>query len=134
MGAMEKIIKIEDRENEMIDQIKTLISKSYPPMLGYNVEYFIGEGEDTQRTVLVFDMSSKAFGDLYKKMVFIRPPKTAMDYENDFIGKILTDFILLGTTLLTNTVMASKAAKHEDSDAILKHPFSKSRLNNVTRN
>ena len=132
--GVERINKIEDRGNPMIDQIKTLIHNSYPPMLGYKVEYFIGEGEDTQRDMLVFEMSSKVFGDLYKKMVFIRPPKTASDYEDDFIGKILTDFLLLGTTLLTNHVMASKAAKHEDSDAILKHPFSKSRLNNVTRN
>ena len=131
---MEKIIKIEDRRNTMIDQIKVLIGKSYPSMLGYKVEYFIGEGEDTQRTMLVFEMSSKTFGDLYKKMVFIRPPKTASDYEDDFIGKILTDFLLLGTTFLTNTIMASKAAKHEDSDAILKHPFSAGRLKNLNLN
>jgi hypothetical protein len=132
--GVEKINKIEDRKNEMIDQIKSLINNSYPPMLGYKVEYFIGEGEDTQRTMLVFDMSTRAFGDLYKKMVYIRPPKTVNDYENDFVGKVLTDFILLGTTFLTNTVMASKAAKREDSDAVLKHPFSKGSLNNVTLN
>ena len=134
MGVMEKIIKIEDRENEMIDQIKELISKAYPPMLGYKVEYFIGEGEDTQRTMLVFEMSTKAFGDLYKKMVIIRPPKTVSEYEHDFIGKILTDFLLLGTTFLTNSIMHSRVSRQEDSDAILTHPFSKSRLNDITRN
>ena len=131
---VEKINKIEDRNNMMMDQIKDLIHKSYPPMLGYKVEYFTGEGEDTQRSAFVFDVTAKAFGNLYRKAVYIRPPKTVDDYENDFIGKILTDFILLGTTFLTNTVMASKMAKHEDSDAILKHPFSKGRLNNVNLN
>jgi hypothetical protein len=132
--GVERINKIENRSNEMVDQIKDLITKSYPPMLGYYADYFMGEGEDTERRMLVFDVSARAFGNLYRKAVHIRPPKTINDYENDFIGKILTDFILLGTTFLTNTVMASRISKHEDSDAILPHPFSKSRLKNVNLN
>ena len=132
--GVEKINKIENRSNMMVDQIKELIDKSYPPMLGYYADYFIGEGEDSERRMLVFDVSTRAFGNLYRKAIHIRPPKTIEDYESDFIGKILTDFILLGTTFLTQTVMASKISKREDSDAILPHPFSKSRLNNVTRN
>jgi hypothetical protein len=132
--GMENIKKIEDRENEMIDQIKALISKSFPPMLGHKVEYFIGEGEDTHRRFIVFDLSSKAFGGIYRKIVHMHPSKIISEQENDFIGRILTDFILLGTTFLTNNIIASKAAKQEDSDAILKHPFSKGRLNNVNLN
>ena len=132
--GVENIKKIENRENEMVDQIKDLIAKSFPPMLGHNVKYFIGEGEDTKREALVFDLSSTAFGNIYRKIAYIRPPKTVSDCENDFIGRILTDFILLGTSFLTNNIIASRAAQQEDSDAILKHPFSKSRLNNVNLN
>ena len=132
--GVENINKIEDRENEMVDQIKDLISKSFPPMFGHKIEYFVGEGEDTQRRFLVFDLSSKIFGGIYRKMVHVPPSKIIEEQESDFIGKILTDFILLGTTFLTNNIIASKAAKQEDSDAILKHPFSKGRLNNVNLN
>jgi len=131
---MEDVRKIRSRKNEMVDQIKSLIAKSFPPMFGHKIEYFTGEGEDTQRRFLVFDLSSEVFGNIYRKSVHIQPGKTIGDYENDFIGKILTDFILLGTTFLTNNIIASKAAQQEDSDAILTHPFSKGRLNNVNLN
>ena len=132
--GVENIKKIRNRKNEMVDQIKDLIAKSFPPMFGHKVEYFIGEGEDTQRKFLVFDLSSEMFGDIYRKSVHVQSGKTIGDYENDFIGKILTDFILLGTSFLTNNIIASKAAKQEDSDAILPHPFSKGRLNQVNLN
>ena len=131
---MENVRKIKIRKNEMVDQIKDLIAKSFPPMFGHKVEYFIGEGEDTHRRFLVFDLSSKMFGQIYRKSIQIQPGKTISDYENDFIGKILTDFILLGTSFLTNNIIASRAAQQEDSDAILSHPFSKGRLNQVNLN
>ena len=67
----------------MIDQIKDLISKSFPPMFGHTVEYFTGEGEDTQRKFLVFELSSKAFGGVYRKAVHVQPGKTISEYEND---------------------------------------------------
>ncbi len=126
--------KIEDRQNEMIDQIKVLISKSFPPALGYRVEYFIGEDEDTRRESLVFDLSSSTFGDIYRKAVKLSPRVLAVDVESDFIGAILTDFILMGTTFLTNNIMAKKAAQHEDADNIVKHPFSTGRLKDVNLN
>jgi len=132
--AVENIKKIKDRENEMVNQIKELIAKTFPPMFGHKVAYFTGEGEDTQRKFLVFDLTSEMFGDIYRKSVHVHPGKSISEVESDFIGKILTDFILLGTSFLTNNIIASKAAKHEDSDAILPHPFSKGRLNNVNLN
>jgi hypothetical protein len=131
---MEKITKIEDRENEMLDQIKDLIMRSYPSMLGYDVQYFLGRGEDTDREILVFEISSKVLGSIYRKSVLIRPLQDVEDYERDFVGKILSDFVLLGTTFLTNSIMHSRVSRQEDSDAILTHPFSKSRLNDITRN
>jgi hypothetical protein len=131
MGRMRKI---EDKSNEMIDQIKVLIGKSYPPAFGYRVEYFVGEDEDTRREHLVFNLTSSVFGDIYRKSVKLNPTKLFMDAEHDFIGAILTDFILLGTTFLTQTVMARKAAKHEDADNIVKYPFSQGRLKPLNLN
>jgi hypothetical protein len=126
--------KIEDRHNEMIDQIRVLINKSFPPALGYRVEYFIGEDEDTRREHLIFDLTSSMLGTIYRKSIKLSPTKLAIDAESDFIGAILTDFTLLAVTLLTNNVMASKGAQREDADNLVKHPFSKGRLKNLNLN
>lgn len=131
---MGKMRIIEKRDNEMVNQIADLLEKAFPPIFSYKVAYFIGEEEDTERIMLVFEITSKTLGSVYKKSMRMDTAYAADDVESDFVGKILADFMLLGTTLLTNTIMASRAAKQEDAEAILIHPFSKSRLNNVNLN
>ena len=126
--------KIEDRNNEMVDQIRLLINKSFPPALGYRVEYFVGEDEDTRREHLVFNLTSSMFGVIYCKSLKLSPTKLADDAESDFIGAILTDFTLLAVTFLTNNVMHSKTIQREDADNLVKHPFSKGRLKNLNLN
>lgn len=118
----------------MVSQIAELLEKAFPPIFGYKVKYFIGEEEDTQRVMLVFEVTSKTLGSVYMKSMRMESKWEVDDVESDFIGRILTDFMLLGTTFLTQTIMASRAAQQEDSDAILIHPFSKSRLNNINPN
>jgi len=118
----------------MVSQIRDLLMKAFPPMFEYMVEYFIGEEEDTERIMLIFNISSKAIGNVYMKTVIMDSKYAVDDIESDFIGRILADFMLLGTTFLTNSIMASKAAMKEDSSAILTNPFSKGRLNNINRN
>ena len=125
---------IENRDNETIAQIKTLINKSFPPAFGYRLEYFVGEDEDTGNRYLIFHIMSSAIGNIYRKSLRLNPHKSIMEQENDFIGAVLSDFLLLGTTFLTNNIMAQRAAQHKDSDNILKNPFSKSRLNNIILN
>lgn len=128
------MIKIEERSNQMIDQIKTLIHKSFPPVLGYKVEYFLGEDSLTERNHLVFKISSKEIGDVYQKSLRLKTSKFVEDAESDFIGMILSDFMLLGTTFLTNTIMAKKASQKESANNIISHPFSKGRLNSINLN
>ena len=120
---------IKDRDNEMIDQVKTLIKKSFPPVFGFEAKYYEGEDPDTERQFLVFEINTSAFGMIYRKAQKLSPREIFFDIEHDFVGVILTDFILLGTTHLMNFVMARKAAQKEDVDNILIHPFSKGRLN-----
>ena len=117
----------------MIDQIKDLIRKSYPPVLGYNVEYYIGEEDKTHHRVLVFEISSKAIENIYRKAVRMKSGTVVEEYEQDFIGKILSDFMVLGTTFLTNVIMSQKIIK-QDAANIEKHPFSKGRLNGINLN
>lgn len=126
--------KIEDRNNPMVNQIKDLIAKSFPPALGIRVEYFIGEDEDTQIESIVFHLDSSAIGSIYKKSIKLSPHTLSDDIEPDFVGAILTDFVLLGTTFLTNNVMFRKATQKEDATNILIHPYGKGKLNNHNLN
>ena len=118
----------------MIDQIKVLIEKSFPPAIGYKLEYFVGEDEDTKRQHLIFDLTSVSFGGIYKKGFKMSPGMTVSDCENDFIGVVLSDFIVLGTTFLTNNIVTYKKAVYKEADDLLKNPFSKGNLNKMTLN
>lgn len=131
---MGEVKKIRNRKHEMIDQIKILIGKAFPPALGIGVSYHEGEDVDTERKYLVFSMTSPTFKNLYTKSRRLGEDETFFDIEADFVGAILSDFIILGTTFLTNNVMAKMASERESADNILKHPFSKGRLNSINRN
>lgn len=131
---MGEVKKIKNRSNEMIDQIKKLIDKAFPPALAIVVNYYEGEDVDTERLYLVFSMSSPVFKGLYSKSKRLGEKETFFDVESDFVGSVLSDFIVLGTTFLTNNVMAKLANERENADNTLKHPFSKGRLNNVNLN
>lgn len=118
----------------MVDQIRDLILKSYPPVLGFSVEYFVGEDQSTGDNMLCFSMVSTKFGQLYTKMLTMIPPKTASDYESDFVGSILSDFMLLGTTLLTQDAGRRNANQRlaEGNPLITKNPIREGILNNKT--
>lgn len=131
---MDKVRKIHELENEMIDSMKELYIKAFAPALGYRAEYYIGEEEGTQREVIVFELTSRMLGNIYRKSMRIPEGHVYEEYENDFISKIMTDFIMLGTTFLTNSIMASRAAQHNDADGILVKPFSGGRLNKINPN
>ena len=126
--------KIQDRSNELTDQVKLLIAKAFPPALDIKVEYFEGEDKDTERLYLVLSIISVPFGNLYLKSKRLAEGETFMDVEHDFVGAILADFIVLGTTFLMNNIMAHKVANTDRADNILKNPFSKGRLKNVNLN
>ena len=132
---MDRMRKIEDRSNPMVDQIKVLIAKSFPPALGMRVEYFTGEDEDTQIESIVFHLNSSALGSIYKKTLKLNPDRFSEDdVEPDFVGAILSDFMLLGTTFLTNNVMFRKATQKEDATNILVGPYSRGKLNHNNLN
>lgn len=132
--CVEKVRKIRDLENEMVEQIQKLYSTAFPPIFGYKLEYFIGEEEGTEREVLVFSLSSKTLGAIYRKQMRIPQGTVVEEHEPDFIGKIMTDFIMLGTSFITNNIMGQKAARQNDADGVLVKPYSEGRLNNINLN
>lgn len=125
---------IRDLSNTMIDQIKVLIHKSFPEAFDLQTSYFVGKEEDTDRIMLVFNIKSKKMGIIYQKMARMQYETEVDDREPDFVGKILSDFIVIGTTFLINNVMNMKDAMIEDADAILTHPFTKADLRRINLN
>jgi hypothetical protein len=131
---MEGVRKIHDIENEMIGQIRQLYETAFPPIFGYTVEYFLGEEEGTQRGVLVYSVTSKVLGNIYRKQMRLPDHVVREEIEPDFLGKVITDFIMLGTSFITNNIMVAKASKANDVDGILVKPFSEGRLKNINPN
>ena len=100
---MNGVRKIREKDNDIVKEIKTLIGSRFPPFIGLKVEYFLGEeGGILPQKVLCFNVRSEIVGDVFSKMVRIVPPKPMSEYENEFVGSILGDFIMLGTTMLMN--------------------------------
>ena len=131
---MEKVRKIHELENPLVDSMKELFQKAYPPALGYTLDYYHGEEEGTDRGVLVFVLNSTMLGEIYRKQMRLPKHIIREEVETDFIGKILTDFVMLGTTLITNNIMIQRAINKDVADGILIKPYSKGRLNNINLN
>ena len=133
---MGKMIKIEDRRHDVVDQIAKLIHDAYPPILGYYVDYYIGKDSEELKKVLCFEIKSTRLGNIYRKTFRLAGSGNMYDYEADFIGNIMSDFIMLGTTFLTNQIMAKNQHEpvKENVRDVLKNPFSKGRLNKVNLN
>lgn len=130
------MIKIENRRHDVIDQISSLIQNAYPPILGYSVEYYIGKDSENQKRLLCFEIKSSRLGDIYRKTFRLPQSDHLYEYEADFVGNILSDFIMLGTSFLTNQIMAKNQHEpvKENVRHVLKKPFSEGRLNNINRN
>ena len=133
---MGKMVKIENRRHDVVDQIKKLIYETYPPILGYTVEYYMGEDTETGAISLIFHLHSTKFGNLYRKTFQIPSGRNVYEFEPDFIGNILSDFVMLGTTLLTNQVVNKTVQiplEHCVRD-VLDKPFGKGMLKKLSAN
>ena len=133
---MGKMIKIENRRHDVLDHISSLIQNAYPPILGYSVDYYIGKDSDHQKRLLCFEINSTRLGSIYRKTFRLPQSDHLYEYEADFVGNILSDFIMLGTSFLTNQIMAKGEHEpvREDVTKVLRKPFSKGRLNKISPN
>lgn len=130
------MVKIENRRHDVVDQITKLVHDAYPPMFGHTVEYYIGEDFDTNDRFICFHLKSKRFGNLYRKTFHIPAGREVYEFEADFVGNVLSDFIMLGTTLLMNKVVINSPdvpMGQVVKDVLIK-PFSKGMLKKLNLN
>ena len=92
------IRKIEPRNNEFVTTFRKMVESTFPAVLGYRVEYNLGEDQNGIRG-LHFEMTSKMFGTLYQKFGIMEPHQTVADIEEEFMNIIINDFIIAGIGL-----------------------------------
>ncbi len=119
-----------------MDQIKTLIYNAFSPIFGYEVDYFIGQDSNYTERMLCFEIKSKRLGNIYKKTLLLPKGSEIYMYEADFIGTILSDFIMLGTRLITNQILEKrdKPPQTKSPVEVLNKPFTKGKLNKLNLN
>jgi len=124
---MMKMIKVKNRSNPTIDQIRDLIRNKVPSVLGYNTEYFMGRHPDNLKMMLCFEVNSKVIGNIYRKIQYIKIGGPIEDDENLLIGHVLADFVMLGLMMLTDTINKNQNKPHINL-------LSKDKLNNFNLN
>ena len=72
--------RIETIENVFVEQLKELLHNSFPKILGFDIEYFVGEDRGVRG--IYFEIISKPFGIVYKKHITMKPYETIMDIED----------------------------------------------------
>ena len=112
--------RIETIENVFVEQLKELLHNSFPKILGFDIEYFVGEDRGVRG--IYFEIISKPFGIVYKKHITMKPYETIMDIEDRFMNEVINDFVLAGITFMNADSVRQKEERKMD-DAIRKKKF-----------
>jgi len=115
------IRKIESRSNEFVVTLKKMIEVTFPAVLGYQVEYSLGEDQNGIKG-LHFELTSKIFGKMYEKFAIMESHQTILDIEEDFMNIIINDFIIAGIGLF-NLERFKEMQNKETAESIMKTPF-----------
>lgn len=92
------IRKIENRNNDFVTTFRNMVRTTFPAVLGYQVEYSLGEDQNGLRG-LHFKMTSSLFGTIYEKFGIMESHQTVSDIEEEFMNIIINDFIIAGIGL-----------------------------------
>ena len=114
------IKRIETVNNEFIEQVKTLLSNSFPDFFGFDVEYFIGEDHGTKG--LYIEIKSKMFGTVYRKKKNLKDRAFLMDIEENFINEVINDLVIFGIVFL-NGESVKHRKEQEMQEAIRSKKF-----------
>ena len=90
--------RIETRENEFVVQFKELLKNSFPLVLNFKVDYYLGEDNNGKRG-LYFTLTSK-FGRIYTKIQPMKDSQVVYDIEEEFMDKVINDLMLTGVTFM----------------------------------
>jgi hypothetical protein len=110
--------RIETRENEFVVQFKELLLNSFPHVLDFKVDYFVGEDKGVKG--LYFTMTSK-FGRIYTKIEEMKPHQTVYDLEEGFMDKVINDLMLTGVTFMNVKAFESISPRRVEAEIKAKH-------------
>ena len=90
--------RIETRENEFVVHFKEVLKNSFPLVLNFRVDYYLGEDKNGKRG-LYFTLTSK-FGRIYTKIQLMDDSQMVYDIEEEFMDKVINDLMLTGVTFM----------------------------------
>lgn len=88
-----KMKRIETRDNEFLMQLRNMFRDSFPRVLKFKVDYYLGE--DKGVTGLYFILTSK-FGRLFAKTKPLMSGQTVYDVEDEFMNEVINDLVMNG--------------------------------------
>lgn len=89
--------RIETRDNEFLMQFRKILGDSFPDVLDFKVDYYLGE--DKGVTGLYFILTSR-FGRLFARTKPLKSGQTVYDIEEEFMNTVINDLIMNGITFV----------------------------------
>ena len=89
--------RIETRDNEFLMQFRKTLRDSFPHVLNFKVDYYLGEDKGVRG--LYFTLTSK-FGKLFVKTKALKSGEVIADIEEEFMNAVINDLIMNGITFV----------------------------------
>ena len=102
-----KIKKIESGTHVFVEQLRQLLSNTFPRGMRFKTTYFIGEDTDTGTKGLYFELQVSKGGLLYMNFIEMKDWETPADIEKEFFARIINDFMMAGIVHLSNNAVSS---------------------------
>jgi hypothetical protein len=90
-----KIKIIEHREHEFVQQLRNMLGHASAM---FEVNYFLGEDEDTETKSLYLDVIGKKQGSIFSTYAPLKPGEFPSDIEDGFINQTMNNILLAGLT------------------------------------
>ena len=107
--------KLETIHNEVIEQLNELLYNSFSKKMKVSIEYYIGE-QDKQESEgkkgLYIEIISNLFGVIYERFELLKDHEVIADIENEFINKVINDFVLSGISFFNVQSMAKREQEY----------------------
>jgi len=102
-----KIKKIESGNHVFMEQLRQLLSNTFPRGMVFKATYFIGEDTDRGIKGLYFELQVSKGGLLYMNFLELRDWEVRSDIEKEFFARIVNDLMMAGIAHLSNNAISS---------------------------
>jgi hypothetical protein len=113
------IKKIGSGSHVFVEQLRELLSNTFPRGMVFKASYFIGEDTDTGIKGLYFELVVSKGGLLYMNFMELKDWEKQSDIEKEFFARIVNDLMMAGVAHLSNNAVSSALI----SDQVLEPNF-----------